>query len=223
MIALSFFIDISAIINRIRQIHSPLLTIDVVSTRMSPKTISTLVNIRCKANNRRFFRITSRIVTIAVILHSRISSRVFLRVLLFLRPDHHPHEEEEDDHRVRSLPPFKFVYQTHRSFTVSISPFTITFQFHYLHHHLHSFLSAISPGFISYFYYHDIYLASLVILCQRVFEVRRRIDRSLTIDYYDPGWIAAFGFFVIEIQFWKRFEQDRCKFSAAKNWICLWL
>lgn len=145
---------------------------------MSSKTISTLVNIRCKANNRRFFRITSRIVAFAVILHRRISSRVFLRVLLFLRPDHHPHEEEEDDHRVRSLPLFELVYQTHRSFTVSISPFTITFQFHYLHHHLHSFFSAISRGFISYFYYRDIYLASLVIFWSIVNDrlLRSRVD-----------------------------------------------
>ena len=105
---------------------------------MSPKTVSTSVGVGRKAERRRFLRISPGI---AIILRSRVPPRVRLPILLLLRPDHRPHEQQEHDHRrvfdhrtcstSSSVRDIGVVLHFHSHFLVSMSSLTLV---PFLHH-----------------------------------------------------------------------------------------
>lgn len=75
----------------------PLVTFHVISTRMPSRTVSTFVHVGRETDRRGLPRISPRIARI--IPHRRVPSRSLLFVLLLLRPNQHPNEEQKGDHR----------------------------------------------------------------------------------------------------------------------------
>lgn len=75
----------------------PLVTFHVISTRMPSRTVPTFVHVGRETDRRGLPRISPRIARI--IPHRRVPSRSLLFILLLLRPNQHPNEEQKGDHR----------------------------------------------------------------------------------------------------------------------------